>query len=63
MATLEELTKAVGRSTGTVAGRLSELFTEQLVERVGRGSYRLTTIGARTVVKTLMPKLASLPDR
>ena len=60
---LEETTKAVGRSTGTVAGRLSELHSEQLVERVGKGSYRLTTMGVRTVVKTLMPKLAAFPDR
>ncbi len=61
--TLEEITKVTGRSTGTVAGRLSELHSEQLVERVGKGSYRLTTMGVRTVVKTLMPKLTSLPDK
>ncbi len=60
---LEELTKATGRSTGTVAGRLSELRNEQLVERVGKGSYRLTTMGARTVIKTVMPKLAVSRDR
>ncbi len=60
---LEEITKVTGRSTGTVAGRLSELHSEQLVERVGKGSYRLTTMGVRTAVKTLMPKLASLPDK
>ncbi len=61
--TLDEITKATGRSTGTVAGRLSELCNEQLVERVGKGSYRLTTVGARVVVKTVMPKTASFPDR
>jgi hypothetical protein len=60
---LEDLTKATGKSTGTVAGRLSELCNEQLVERVGKGSYRLTTMGARTFVKTLTPKLATFPDR
>ncbi len=61
--TLDEITKATGRSTGTVAGRLSELCNEQLVERVGKGSYRLTTMGARILVKTVMPKTASFPDR
>lgn len=61
--TLEEITKATGRSTGTVAGRLSELYAEQLVDRVGKGSYRLTTMGVRTVIKTLLPKLATFPDR
>ncbi len=60
---LEDLTKATGKSTGTVAGRLSELCNEQLVERLGKGSYRLTTMGARTFVKTLTPKLATFPDR
>ncbi len=61
--TLDEITKATGRSTGTVAGRLSELCNEQLVERVGKGSYRLTTMGARVIVKTVMPKTVSFPDR
>ncbi len=60
---LEDMTKNTGRSTGTVAGRLSELCNDQLVERVGKGSYRLTTMGARTVVKNLMPKMAGFPDR
>ncbi len=60
---LEEFTRATGRSTGTVAGRLSELCNEQLVERVGKGSYRMTTMGTRTFVKTLTPKLATFPDR
>ncbi|TMI25953.1 hypothetical protein E6H36_06095 [Candidatus Bathyarchaeota archaeon] len=60
---LDEITKATGRSTGTVAGRLSELCNEQLVERVGKGSYRLTTMGARVVIKNVMPKTASFPDR
>jgi hypothetical protein len=61
--TLDEVTKATGRSTGSVAGRFSELHAEQLAERVGKGSYRLTTMGTRTVIKSLMPKLASLPNR
>src|SRR5206468_11255734 len=38
---LDELAKITGRVTGTVAGRLSELVREQLIERVGKGSYRL----------------------
>ncbi|HYY92578.1 MAG TPA: hypothetical protein VE955_11390 [Candidatus Dormibacteraeota bacterium] len=60
---LDEITKTTGRSTGTVAGRLSELCNEQLVERVGKGSYRLTTMGTRVVMKDLMPKISQLPDR
>lgn len=60
---LEELTRTTGKATGTVAGRLSELCNEQLAERAGKGSYRLTTMGTRTVVKTLMPKAAGFPER
>ena len=60
---LDEITKTTGRSTGTVAGRLSELCNEQLVERVGKGSYRLTTMGTRVVMKDLMPKITQQPDR
>lgn len=60
---LDEITKATGRSTGTVAGRLSELCNEQLVERVGKGSYRLTTMGTRVVMKNLMPRASQLPER
>ncbi len=60
---LEELTRTTGKATGTVAGRLSELCNEQLAERAGKGSYRLTTMGSRTVIKTLLPKAASLPER
>lgn len=60
---LDEITKTTGRSTGTVAGRLSELCNEQLVERVGKGSYRLTTMGTRVVMKDLMPRVSQLRDR
>jgi len=61
--TLDELTRMTGRATGTVAGRLSELCNEQMAERAGKGSYRLTTMGARTAVKTLLPKMSTLPER
>src|SRR6266516_3373223 len=60
---LDEITKTTGRSTGTVAGRLSELCNEQLVERVGKGSYRLTTMGIRVIMKDLTPKVSQLPER
>jgi len=60
---LDELTRITGRVTGTIAGRLSELVREQLIERVGKGSYRLTTMGQRIVMQTLMPRAAQLPER
>ncbi len=60
---LDELAKVTGRVTGTIAGRLSELVREQLIERVGKGSYRLTTMGQRIIIQTLMPKASQLPER
>jgi hypothetical protein len=60
---LEELAKITGRVTGTIAGRLSELVREQLIERIGKGSYRLTTMGQRVVIQTLMPKAIQLAER
>lgn len=60
---LEELTRATGRAIGTVAGRLSELTNEQLVERVGKGAYRLTTMGARTVMRNIIPRALQFPER
>jgi hypothetical protein len=61
--TLEEVVRLTGRTTGTVAGRLSELNNDQLVERVGKGAYRLTTMGTRVVMKNILPKLSQLPER
>lgn len=60
---LDELAKITGRVTGTIAGRLSELVREQLIERIGKGSYRLTTMGQRVVIQNLMPKATQLPER
>ncbi|HZY93401.1 MAG TPA: hypothetical protein VFE98_00885 [Candidatus Bathyarchaeia archaeon] len=60
---LEQLTRATGRATGTVAGRLSELTNDQLVERIGKGAYRLTTMGARTVMRSIIPRAMQFPER
>src|SRR5207249_10466728 len=60
---LDELARITGRVTGSIAGRLSELVREQLIERVGKGSYRLTTMGQRAVIQTLLPKAMQLPER
>lgn len=60
---LDELTRVTGRATGTVAGRLSELTNEQLVERIGKGSYKLTTMGTRVVVRNVLSKAIQLPER
>jgi hypothetical protein len=45
------------RSSGTVAGRLSELSAESLVERRGKGEYRITTLGLHVFQEQVLPKL------
>src|SRR5260370_4384662 len=60
---LDDITKTTARSPGTVAGRLSALCNEQLAERAGKGTYRLTTMGTRGVIKNLMPPVAQLPEK
>jgi len=51
------LIAATKRSSGTVAGRLSELCTESLVERKGKGEYHITTLGMHLFQQQVLPKL------
>jgi hypothetical protein len=52
-----ELIAATKRSSGTVAGRLSELCTESLAERKGKGEYHITTLGLHLFQEVVLPKL------
>jgi len=54
-----DLAAAAKRSSGTVAGRLSELCSEGLAERKGKGEYRATTLGLRFYGEQIIPKLRS----
>lgn len=47
------------KPAGTVAGRISEMCTEGLVERIGKGEYRITTYGLDYFIKNIYPKLSS----
>jgi predicted transcriptional regulator of viral defense system len=46
-----------GGRTGTVAARLSELSNLGWVERVGRGEYRITTLGVQSFLDEVLPKI------
>lgn len=48
---------ATKKSSGTVAGRLSELCGESLAERKGKGEYRITTLGLHVFREQILSKL------
>jgi len=52
-----QLIAATNRSSGTVAGRLSELCTESLAQRKGKGEYHITTLGLKIFREIVLPKL------
>ena len=54
-----DLISFTGKGSGTVAGRLSELSGEGLVERTGKGEYRVTTFGLHHFRNDVLPKLKS----
>jgi hypothetical protein len=52
-----ELIALTKRTSGTVAGRLSELCAENLADRKGKGEYRATTLGLHVFQQQIVPKL------
>jgi len=52
-----DLITATKRTSGTVAGRLSELCAESLAERKGKGEYRVTTLGLHIFREQILPKI------
>jgi hypothetical protein len=53
----DEIASSINGKGGTVAGRLSELVSQGLAERVGKGEYRATTLGLEYFMKTVVPLL------
>ncbi len=52
-----EITSLTGGKSSTVGARLSELASSGWVERVGRGEYRITTLGIRNFIEEVLPKI------
>jgi hypothetical protein len=52
-----DLIASTRRTSGTVAGRLSELCAEGLAERKGKGEYRATTLGLHVFREQILSKL------
>lgn len=57
---VDELLKATGGKVGAVAGRLSEMVSENYVERMGRAEYRATTYGIKHFLEVVAPKIRRL---
>ena len=51
-----DLLKFTGGKSGAIAGRLSEMVNEGLVERVGRGEYRTTTLGIKMIMDSVIQR-------
>jgi len=54
---IADILTQTGGKPSTTAARLSELVNLGWVERVGRGTYRLTTFGVKSFQETVLPKL------
>ena len=54
---MSEIASLTGIKSRTVAARLSELTSAGLVERVGRGEYRITTLGVKFFLDETLPKI------
>jgi len=54
---MAELLAVTGSKPGTVAARLSEMVDLGHVERVGRGEYRVTTLGLKSCLEEVLPRV------
>lgn len=52
-----DMLSLTGGKPGTVAARLSELTNEGWIERIGRGEYRITTLGVKSFTEEVLPKI------
>jgi len=52
-----DLIEKTKSGAGTIAGRLSELCSEGLAERMGKGEYRATTLGLDHFLGTIVSKV------
>ena len=55
--TTSDIKSLTGGKSSTVAARLSELTSLGWVERIGRGEYRITTLGAKSFLDEVLPRI------
>jgi len=54
-----EIVSLTGGKSSTVGARLSELTSLGWIKRIGRGEYRITTLGIRNFIDEVLPKIES----
>jgi len=52
-----DILSLTGGKPGTVAARLSELTDLGWIERIGRGEYRITTLGVKSFTEEVLPRI------
>lgn len=57
---MAELLTLTGTKPGTAAARLSEVVSLGHIERIGRGEYRITTLGVKSFIEEVLPRLKNL---
>ncbi|MCW4027097.1 MAG: hypothetical protein NWE76_06410 [Candidatus Bathyarchaeota archaeon] len=55
--TTSDIKSLTGGKSSTVAARLSELTSLGWVERIGRGEYRITTLGTKSFLDEVLPRI------
>ena len=53
----DEMAKFTGKSSGTIANELTKMTKRGLVDRVGKGEYKITTAGIIHFANEVLPKL------
>jgi len=54
---LTDILTSTGGKAGTVAARLSEMTNIGWVERIERGEYRITTLGIKSFMEEILPRI------
>ncbi len=52
-----DILSLTGSKPGTIAARLTELTSMGWIERIGRGEYRITTLGVKSFMEEVLPKI------
>lgn len=55
--TVDELARFTGKAVKTIINQLAWMVDDGLIERVGKGEYRITNLGIKNVCDVILPRL------